>query len=330
MKLSTSLHLNPKLFTKQVEYVSPRQGFGEGLVVAGQNNSQVVALCADVTESSHMNDFIAKFPDRYIEMGVAEQNMASVASGLAAVGKIPFIASYAMFSPGRNWEQIRTTIAYNNRPVKIVGLHAGVSVEADGATHQALEDIAIMRVIPNIDVIVACDTNEARRATTALAQTGKPAYLRLPRANTAVITTPDTPFTVGHTQVLSSGSDLTMIACGPLLYEALLAAHELAKLSISVEVINCSSIKPLDTKTILSSAKKTRRVITLEEAQIAGGMGSAVAEAISAQFPVPVMRLGVQDRFGQSGTIDELWKEYGLDSSTIIKLAREYIRKVKV
>ncbi len=322
--------LNPDIFEHDVAKVSPRAGFGEGLVQVASDNDAVVALCADVSESAHLHDFITKFPDRFIEMGVAEQNMATVASGMAAVGKIPYIASYAMFSPGRNWEQIRTTICYNNQPVKVIGLHAGVSVEADGATHQALEDIAIMRVLPNIDVIVACDTHEAQKATIAISSTNKPAYLRLPRASTPVITTPDTPFKIGQAQVLMTGDDLTIIACGPLVYEALIAAQNLAKYRISTEVINCSSLKPLDTKTIIASAKKTRRVITVEEAQSIGGLGGAVSEAVSSQYPVPVLRIGVQDRFGQSGTVQQLWKEYGLDSDTITKLAKRFVAKVRL
>jgi len=327
--IKKSLNLNAKLFAKDVEYISPRQGFGEGLVEAGNQDKRVVVLCADVTESAHITPFAEKFGERYVEIGVAEQNMATVASGLAAVGKTPFIASYAMFSPGRNWEQIRTTIALNNQPVKIVGLHAGLSVEADGATHQALEDIAIMRVIPNMQVIVPCDTHEAKRATMAIAKTNKPTYLRLPRAKTAVITTQNTPFEIGKAQVLHTGSDITLVACGPTVYEALKAAHELTKYKISAEVINCATIKPLDTDTIIRSVKKTHRVITIEEAQAVGGLGSAVAELVSARFPVPVVRLGVRDRFGQSGSVEQLWKEYGLDTPAIVKASREFVAKVR-
>jgi len=315
--MNKELMLNPKLFRADMEHITMRQGFGEGLLAAGHAHANVVALCADVTESSQMTKFIEAYPDRYVEMGVAEQNIATVASGLAAVGKIPYLASYAMFSPGRSWEQIRTTIAYNNQPVKIIGLHAGVSVEADGATHQALEDLAIMRVMPNMDVIVAADTHEAFRATQSIALTGKPAYLRLARAKTPVVTTPDTPFEIGKAYVLNEGRDVTIVACGPLLYEALLAARDLSRKGITAEVINCPTIKPLDAETILQSATKTHAVVSVEEAQINGGLGSAVAELLGEQLPCHFARIGVRDRFGQSGTIKELWDEYELSAPHI-------------
>lgn len=324
-----SAYLSPALFTDSLNMVANRTGFGEGLLLAGEKDNSIVALCADLTESTQMEAFKQAFPNRFVEVGVAEQNLVTVASGLAAVGKKPFVTSYAGFSPGRNWEQIRTTICLNDRNVKVVGSHAGVSVGPDGATHQMLEDIALMRTLPNMTIVVPTDSIEAKKATIALAGTTSPAYLRLAREKTAVITTQSSPFEIGKAQILASGDDLTIIACGPLVYQALIAAQHLNKLSISTEVINCATIKPLDAKTIITSAKKTRRVITLEEAQAAGGLGGVVAEAVSAQFPVPVLRLGVQDRFGQSGTVEQLWKEYGLDAATVIKLAKEFVRKVK-
>ncbi len=327
--MNSSQKLSTKLFTKDIELVPNRKGFGEGLFDAGKKDKDIVALCADLTESTQMEAFKQAYPERFVEIGVAEQNLVTVASGLAAVGKKPFVTSYASFSPGRNWEQIRTTICLNNRNVKVVGSHSGVSVGPDGATHQMLEDIALMRVLPNMTVVVPADSIEAKKATIALAKNTSPAYLRLAREKTAVITTDSSPFEIGKAQILQNGKDLTIIACGPLLYEALKAANELTKSNISVEVINCSTIKPLDTKTIVTSAKKTRRVITLEEAQVVGGLGGAVAETIAAQYPVPVMRLGIQDRFGQSGTIDQLWSEYGIDAPTIVKLAKKFVRKVK-
>lgn len=327
--INKQLFTNPDIFAKDAEMISPRQGFGEGLIEAALQDDNVVALCADVTDSAHLREFADKFGERYIEMGVAEQNMATVAAGMAAIGKIPFIASYAMFSPGRNWEQIRTTIAFNNQPVKIIGLHAGLSVEADGASHQALEDIAIMRVMPNIQIVIPCDTHEAKKATIAVAKTKTPTYLRLPRAKTRVITSVRTPFTIGKAHILTKGTDITLVACGPLVYEALVAAQKLASYGITVEVINASTIKPLDTTTIIISAKKTGRVITLEEAQAIGGLGGAVSEAVAARYPVPVVRMGVQDTFGQSGTVDQLWKAYGLNSTAIVKTAREFVKKVR-
>ncbi len=320
--MNSSAKLNPDLFTTKLELVPIRKGFGEGLVEAGKNDDSIVALTADLIESTQVEPFAKAFPDRFIEVGVAEQNMVTLASGLAAVGKKPFTTSYASFSPGRNWEQIRTTICLNDRNVKIIGHHSGVSVCPDGATHQMLEDIALMRVMPNMTVIVPCDSIEARKATIALAKTTGPGYLRIAREPTAVITTEATPFEIGQAQLLREGKDISIIACGPLVYEALLAAKELDKLNISVEVINSPSIKPLDSELILSSANKTNKVITIEEAQVVGGLGGAVAELLSEYSTAKLSRLGIQDRFGQSGTIQELWKEYGLDSKAIIKLAK--------
>ncbi len=320
--MNSSAKLNPSLFTAKLELVPIRKGFGEGLVDAGKNDDSVMALTADLLESTQVEPFAKAFPDRFIEVGVAEQNMVTLASGLAAVGKKPFTTSYASFSPGRNWEQIRTTICLNDRNVKIIGHHSGVSVGPDGATHQMLEDIALMRVMPNMTVIVPCDSIEARKATVALAKTTGPGYMRLAREKTAVITTEATPFEIGQAQLFRDGKDISIIACGPLVYEALLAAKELEKLNISAEVINSPSIKPLDSELILSSANKTNKVITIEEAQAVGGLGGAVAELLAEYSTAKLSRLGIQDRFGQSGTIQELWKEYGLDSKAIIKLAK--------
>jgi transketolase len=266
-----------------------------------------------------MEAFKQEFPERFVEIGVAEQNLVTVGSGLASVGKKPFVTSYAGFSPGRNWEQIRTTICLNNQNVKIVGSHAGVSVGPDGATHQMLEDIALMRVLPNMTVIVPADSIEAQKATEALAKTDSPAYLRLAREKTAVFSTKETPFEIGKAQVLVEGSDVTIVACGPLVYEALKACKVLIEKNISAEVINCSAIKPYDHSTIAASAKKTGLVVTIEEAQSAGGLGGVVAESLATEQTAPVYRMGVQDRFGQSGTVEELWKEYGLDSASIVK-----------
>lgn len=324
-----SYPLNPDLYTDKLEYQPNRKGFGEGLVEAGELDTTVVALCADLVESTQMEPFAKAFPERYIEVGVAEQNLVTLASGLSAVGKKPFVASYASFSPGRNWEQIRTTICLNDRNVVIVGCHSGVSVGPDGATHQMLEDIALMRSLPNMVVVVPCDSNEARRATVALSKINSPAYLRLAREKTAVITTDESNFEIGKANVLREGSDITIVACGPLVYEALLAAVDLEKLSISAEVINCHTIKPIDSETILTSAAKTKRVITIEEAQVAGGLGGAVAELLSSKLPTELLRLGIQDRFGQSGTITELWKEYELDCAAIVKAAKTMLRGVK-
>ena len=325
--LNPDLKLNTKLFDKDVEQVPIRKGFGEGLLSAGEQNQRVVGLCADLTESTQMHFFAEKFPQRFIEMGVAEQNMASVASGLAAMGKIPFISSYAMFSPGRNWEQIRTTICYNNRPVKIAGSHAGVSVGPDGGTHQALEDLAIARVLPRMVVISPCDAIEARKATEASAVTNTPVYLRLAREKTPVMTTNETPFEIGKAQIFWQGNKprVGIIATGALLYQALLAAKELEEKGIAVEVMNLSTIKPLDKKAIVALANRAKAIVTVEEHQVAGGMGSAVAECLAEHKPVPMRFVGVHDQFGQSGKPEELLKHYGMDKDAIIKAVKELV-----
>lgn len=318
--------LNPDLLKASLVYEPNRKGFGEGLLEAGRHDENIIALTADLEESTQVEPFAKAFAERFIEVGVAEQNLVTLASGLAAVGKKPFTTSYASFSPGRNWEQIRTTVCLNDRNVKIVGCHAGVSVGPDGATHQMLEDIALMRALPNMDVVVPCDSIEARKATVALTGTKKPGYLRLAREKTAIITQEKTPFAIGKAQVLMEGSDISIIACGPLLYEALKASFELKKLGIEAEVINSATIKPLDEKTILKSALKTNLVITVEEGQIAGGLGGAVTELLSAKQPCKVGRIGIKDRFGQSGTMEELWHAYELDAFSIIKMAKNMIK----
>jgi transketolase len=318
--------LNPKLFAEDVEQVPTRNGFGEGLVLAGEADKNVVALCADLTESTRMEAFKKKFPERFIEVGVAEQNLVTVGSGMAAAGKIPFVASYATFSPGRNWEQIRTTICYNDQPVKIIGSHAGISVGPDGATHQALEDLAIMRVLPNMVVVCPCDAIEAKKATQAIARNGKPAYLRLSRDKSQVVTTEETPFEIGKAEVYKEGNDVTVIACGVMVYQALVAAKELEENHISVRVINNHTIKPLDEKTILAAAAETGGIVTAEEHQKAGGMGSAIMELVTEKHPVPVIRVGIDDRFGESGEPQELMKHFGLTSKEIKKAVLQVLR----
>jgi transketolase len=327
--LNPDLKLNTKMFDTDVELTPIRKGFGEGLLRAGEMNPQVVGLCADLVESTQMHIFAEKFPNRYIEIGVAEQNLAGVASGMAAMGKIPFISSYAMFSPGRNWEQIRTTICYNDRPVKIVGSHAGISVGPDGGTHQAIEDIAIMRVVPNMMVISPCDAIEAKKATLASAETGTPVYLRLAREKTPVMTTEETPFVIGKAQTfwISKNPQVGIIATGALLHRALLAAKDLETKGVEVEVMNLSSIKPLDEEAIVALAKKTGRIVTVEEHQIRGGMGSAVAECLSKNHPVPMHFIGVDDKFGQSGTQNELIEHYGMGTKHIVEALSSIIKR---
>jgi transketolase len=304
-----------------------RKGFGRGLVKAGKDNSQVVAACADLTDSTQMNLFKDEFPDRFFEIGIAEQNLVTVGSGLAAMGKIPFVSSYAAFSPGRNWEQIRTTICLNDRPVKIVGSHAGVSVGPDGATHQMLEDIVLMRVLPNMVVLVPCDSIQAEKTTEAMAADKRPNYLRLAREATAVITDQETPFEIGKSYVYREGKDISIIACGTLVYESLVAAEILKSEGISAEVINVPTIKPLDEETILASVSKTRLVITAEEAQVKGGLGGAISELLSEHLPTKIHRIGMQDRFGESGQADELIKHFHLDSASIAQAAKDLVKR---
>jgi len=327
--LNANAKLNTKMFDADVEQVPIRKGFGEGLVVAGEKDKNVVGLCADLTESTQMHLFKQKFSERFIEIGVAEQNLASVASGMAAMGKIPFISSYAMFSPGRNWEQIRTTICYNDRPVKIAGSHAGISVGPDGGTHQAIEDIALTRIIPNMVVISPCDAVEAKKATEAAAQTQTPVYIRLAREKTPVISTLETPFEIGKAQIFyeSEKPQVTLIATGALVHKALLAAKDLDAEGIGSIVINLPTIKPLDEAAILAAVSKTRNVVTIEEHQVAGGMGSAVAELLSQKKPVPQEFVGVKDLFGQSGTQEELIEHYNLGKDAIIYAAKKVITR---
>ena len=319
--------LNKKIFDKSVEKIPTRNGYGEGLVVAGERDENVVVLCADLTESTRSQAFKDKFPSRFVEIGVAEQLLATVASGMANYGKIPFISSYAAFSPGRNWEQIRTTIALNDVPVKIAGAHAGVSVGPDGATHQALEDIATMRSIPNMIVVYPADAVEAKKATVEAAKNGKPTYLRFAREKTPVITTEDSPFKIGRAEVLWEARDpqVAIIAAGPLVYEALVAAKKLSTSGIASVVINSHTIKPLDERTIIKYAKITGAVVTVEEHQVAGGLGGVVAETLSQNFPVPQEFVGVQDVFGESGEPEELLKKFGLKAINIVNASKRVI-----
>ncbi len=295
-----------------------RKGFGRGLLAAGKLDESVVAACADLTDSTQMSLFRNEFPDRFVEIGVAEQNLVTVGSGLSAMGKIPFVSSYAAFSPGRNWEQIRTTICLNQRSVKIVGSHAGVSVGPDGATHQMLEDIALMRVLPHMVVIAPCDSVEAEKATLAMAKDRiRPMYLRLAREATPIITTADTPFEIGKAYVFSEGNDVTIIATGTMTHQALGAAELLRKDNVAAEVVHVPTIKPLDSDTILSSVRKTGVVVTAEEGQIAGGLGGAIAELLSETCPLPLKRVGMLDRFGESGEPIQLIERFGLDAKHI-------------
>lgn len=323
-------HLIDDILAKDIKQEATRKGFGRGLLEAGQKYENVVAACADLTGSTAMDLFAKEFPDRFIEIGVAEQNLVTVGSGLAAMGKIPFVSSYAAFSPGRNWEQIRTTICLNQQPVKIVGSHAGISVGPDGATHQMLEDIALMRVLPHMVVVVPGDSVEAAKATMALAQDNKsPGYLRLGRADSPIFTTNSTPFEIGRAYVYAHGADITIISTGQMTYQALVAAERLYKTGIDAEVIHCPTIKPLDEETILKSVRKTRAVVTVEEGQINGGLGGAVAELLSEQLPTVLRRIGMKDEFGESGDPEELLQHFGMTAKHIMMAAHVVMDKKK-
>ncbi len=325
------MKLADKIFDETIDRHPTRDGYGEGLVLAGTADPNVVVLCADLTESTRSDAFAKKFPERFFEVGVAEQNLATIAAGLGISGKIPFISSYAAFSPGRNWEQIRTTIAYNDSNVKIAGAHTGISVGPDGATHQAIEDITTMRVMANMRVEVPCDAIEARKATVAAAQLWGPVYLRFAREKTPVFTTDHTPYTPGKAEIFyeSKKPQVAIVGCGPLLHNALLAARALEEKGVGSIVVNCHSVKPLDMRTLLAVAKRAGAVVSVEEHQIAGGLGGALAELFARELPIPMEFIGMQDCFGESGKPEELIKKYGMDADAIIKAARQVIRRKK-
>lgn len=318
--------LNPKLYDEDVEQDTIRGGFGRGLKAAGEANEKIVALCADLTESTQISIFSEAFPDRFIQTGIAEQNLVAVASGLAAAGKIPFASSYAAFNPGRSWEQVKSTVALNEQPVKVVGGHAGIGVGPDGATHQMLEDVALMRVLPNMVVVIPGDAIEAEKATRAIAENGKPSYIRLARPKVPTFSTAESPFEIGKAYVLREGGDVSLLGTGCLTYQLLVAAKLLGEHGISAEVVHVPTIKPLDDETILYSAHKTGRVITAEEAQIAGGFGGAVAELLSEKMPTPLLRLGMNDRFGESGEPMELFDYFGLTGEHLANRIEQFVR----
>ena len=328
--------LSPKIFDADIEQRPTRDGYGQGLVAAGEANPNVVVLCADLTESTRSESFAKKFPNRFFEVGVAEQNLATIASGLGVSGKIPFISSYATFSPGRNWEQIRTTISYNDSNVKIVGAHAGISVGPDGATHQAIEDIATMRVMANMKVIVPCDAIEARKATIAVASVWGPVYLRFGREKMPVFTTDQTPFRLGKAEVFweSSGKkmrsknpEVLICACGVLVHNALQAASELEARGIGSVVLNVHTIKPLDEKTILRFAELCGAVVSVEEHQVSGGLGGAISELLAKQLPAPMEFIGMQNVFGESGPPKDLIEKYGMGAKDIAAAAQRVIKR---
>ncbi|MEK7529849.1 MAG: transketolase C-terminal domain-containing protein [Patescibacteria group bacterium] len=318
-------HLSPTTYRDTVKRIPTRNGYGEGVVEAGRTDKNVVVLCCDLTESTRSEAFKKAFPDRFVQMGIAEQSLAAIAGGMALEGKIPFISSYAAFSPGRNFEQIRLCIALQNQSVKIMGAHAGVSVGPDGATHQMLEDIALMRSLPNMTVVAPCDYLETKRATVAMAKMKGPGYLRFARHASPSFTTDKTPFQIGRAEIFKDGDDVALVACGPLLHEALLAARLLKKDGVSAMVINSHTIKPLDEKTIAAAAKKCGAVVTVEEAQTVGGLGGAVAEALARLQPTRMRMIGMNG-FGTSGEPEELIAHFGLDRVAIAKSVKNMIQ----
>jgi len=328
--LNPDAKLNKNALDRDVEMKPIRDGYGEGLLALGEKNPKVLALAADLSESTRTEAFAKKFPERFFELGVAEQNMATVAAGLAIAGKIPFIASYATFSPGRNWEQIRTTICYNDANVKIAGHHAGLMTGPDGATHQALEDIALMRTLPNMKVIVPCDAIEARKATLAAEHIWGPVYLRFAREKTAVVTTEKTPFVPGKAEVFWEGKKprVVIFACGTMVAPALLAAAALERERVNVIVANVHTIKPLDEEAILRLSERAGAVVTAEEHQVAGGLGGAVAELLARKLPTPMEFVGVHDSFGESGSPAQLFEKYGLGVKDIVSAVKRVIRRM--
>ncbi|MEK7473649.1 MAG: transketolase C-terminal domain-containing protein [Patescibacteria group bacterium] len=322
--IRTDAHLVEDIFSPDLPQKPTRDGYGMGVVEAAAKNTNIVVMCADLTESTRSLEFKKLYPERFIQMGVHEQLLTAGAAGMALGGKIPYITSYAMFCPGRSWEQVRTNICLNDVNVKIIGSHAGVSVGPDGATHQAIEDIAITRCIPNMTVIAPCDLHEAKKATMAIAKWKGPCYVRYAREKTRVFTTDRTPFEIGKAVTLRDGKDVAIIGCGPLLWNALKAADELAKQNIECTVINSHTIKPLDEKTIIEAAKRCKAVVTVEEHQVAGGFGSAVAECLAKSCPVPMEFIGVHDRFGESGDPAELIEHFGMG----VKHIKAAVKKV--
>lgn len=328
MPIVSSAHLADNLFdSAAIKKSGTRDGYGAGVLELGKRDERVVVLCADLSESTKSHLFKKEFPKRYVQIGVAEQNLITVGAGLAAVGKIPYMSSYAAFSPGRCWEQIRTTFGYNHLHGVVVGAHAGVSVGPDGATHQAVEDIATMRTIPGCTVLVPSDAVRAQQATMATITESHLWYLRMGRDKYPIFTTEQTPFAVNRAAVFHTGDDVTVVACGPLVYQALLAAHQLEVQGIGVEVIDATTVKPLDVETIVKSVRKTKAVVTAEEATVLGGLGGAVAETLGQHYPAPIEYIGMQDVYGQSGTAEELFKVYHLTADDIMVAIQRVLKR---
>ncbi len=326
--LNPKIHLVKNLYDK-VEKIPTRNGYGEGLVELGKKNKDVVVLCADLSDSTRALWFAEKYPERFVEVGIAEQDMMGIAAGLASAGKIPYVSTYGVFCTGRAWDQMRTTVAYGDFNVKIGGAHGGVSVGPDGATHQSLEEITLSRILPNMKVIVPTDYLETKKATIESSKIYGPVMLRFGREKVPMITTEKTPFRVGKAEVYRFGSDISIFSCGPMVYEALIAAKELESKGIDARVVNMHTVKPIDERMIIKAAKETGGIVTAEEHQVAGGFGSAIAEVIVENYPVPIKRVGILDRFGESGEPDELMVEFNLKSTDIIKAVENVMKRMK-
>jgi len=327
--MTNDVHLVPDLFSPAITKKASRDGFGKALLELGEKNPNVWALTADVSESTRTHWFAEKFPDRFVQVGVAEQNLAGVAAGIATCGKKTFISAFGAFSPGRNFDQIRVSICYSNLDVKIHASHCGLSVGPDGASHQILEDLAMMRALPNMTVLVPCDLEQAKKATLAASNLKTPAYIRTSRENSPVFTTSDTPFEIGKANVYRDGEDVAIFACGLQVFESLKAAEELKKKGIDAAVIDMHSIKPIDTNTIIAFAKKCGALVSVEDHQINGGLGSAIAEVLCEHYPAPLIRVGMNDKFGESGNASELYGKYGLDAKGIIRRVEEAVSRKK-
>lgn len=304
-----------------------RSGFGEGLLEIGKRNKDVVALCADLTGSLKMNDFENEFPERFFQVGIAEANMMGMAAGMTIGGKIPYTGTFANFSTGRVYDQIRQSIAYSRKNVKICASHAGLTLGEDGATHQILEDIGLMKMLPNMTVIVPADFNQTKQATIAIADHDGPVYLRFGRPSVPIFVQPDAEFTIGKADLLIEGTDVTIIACGHLVWKSIEAAQELAKEGISAEVINMHTIKPLDADAVLRSVSKTKCVVTAEEHMMNGGLGDSIAQLLSQSHPAPQEYVAVNDKFGESGKPEELLTKFGIDTPNIIEAAKKVIQR---
>ncbi len=304
-----------------------RSGFGDGIVEAARKNPNVVALTADLAGSLKLNQFMKEFPERFIQCGISEANMIGIASGLTIGGKIPFTTTFANFSTGRVYDQIRQSVAYSGKNVKICASHAGLTLGEDGATHQILEDIGMMKMLPGMTVIVPCDYNQTKAATLAIADFEGPVYLRFGRPVWPIFTNPDEPFVIGKAQQFSEGNDVSIFACGHMVWKAIEAARQLEEEGLSVEVINIHTIKPLDTEAVLKSIRKTRCAVTVEEHNIIGGLGDAIAQAAAVHFPIPIEYVGTKDTFGESGTPTELLVKYGLDTPDVVKAVEKVMKR---